>query len=223
MTNDAVECRGQIRPHGHELRRILREDRRHRVGRRVAVERPLAAHHLVEHGAEREHVGARVHRLAAHLLGRHVADGPHHGARIGHRVRDARRSREIGAAGLARQSKVENLHLPVVEQKDVLRLQVAVNQALAVRRAESAGDLHGDIDRLANGNRRDASVRRRIQPFAKRLPGQQFHDDVQLVLPQAGIENRHDVRGATARQRLALRARSVPAARDRRQTTVAAP
>ena len=41
------------------------QDRRHRVGGRVAVERALAREHLVEDRAEGEDVAARVGRLAA--------------------------------------------------------------------------------------------------------------------------------------------------------------
>ena len=44
-------------------RRLLAQDRGHRVGRRVAVERAPARQHLVEDRAEAEDVGARVHRL----------------------------------------------------------------------------------------------------------------------------------------------------------------
>ena len=70
-----------------ELGRVFLEDRRHRVGGRVALERALAGQHFVEHRAEGEQIAARVDGLPAHLLGRHVADRAHHRARVGHRRR----------------------------------------------------------------------------------------------------------------------------------------
>ena len=42
-----------------EFRRVLLEDRGHRVGGRVALERALAGEHFVEHGAEREQIASR--------------------------------------------------------------------------------------------------------------------------------------------------------------------
>ena len=88
VPDDAVERRRHVGAGAPaELGRILPQDRRHRLGRRVAPERAPAGEHLVEHGAEREQVRARVDRLAAHLLRRHVADRAEHDAGVGDRRR----------------------------------------------------------------------------------------------------------------------------------------
>src|SRR5437667_11149507 len=65
------------------------------------------------------------------VLGRHVAEGAQNGSR---------RGLDVGAlAGCficSRQSKIEDLHLPVGSQKDVRRLQIAMNDCLLMRRPE---------------------------------------------------------------------------------------
>ena len=59
VPDDAIERRRQRRRARGELRRILVENRRHRVGRASrAGTRARPLEHLVEHGAEREEVGA---------------------------------------------------------------------------------------------------------------------------------------------------------------------
>ena len=108
---------------------FLLEDGRHGLGGGLALERAAAGQHLVEHDAEREQVGAAVDGLAADLLGRHVADRAEHSSWIG---RDDR----LGRAALAHrlgQTEIENLHLPVTREKQVLGLQIAVDDAFAVR------------------------------------------------------------------------------------------
>ena len=81
-----------------------------------------------------------------------------------------RRAGGLPGRRLARQAEVENLHLPVVEQEDVLRLEIAMDDALAVRRGEAARDLHGDIDGLANGQRRRcSSASRSVSPASSSM------------------------------------------------------
>jgi hypothetical protein len=52
-----------------------------------------------------------------------------------------------------RQAEVEDLHLPGVAHHDVAGLDVAVDDALGVRRLERLGDLLRDADDLAVGQR----------------------------------------------------------------------
>jgi hypothetical protein len=63
--------------------RVVVQHRGESVGDRVAGERAPPAQHLVQHGAEREEIGARVGGLAAHLLRRHVSRRPHHHPALG--------------------------------------------------------------------------------------------------------------------------------------------
>jgi hypothetical protein len=69
------------------------------VGGDLATERMLAGDELVEHDAEREHIGPGRQRLAARLLGRHVRPlAFDHAGAVAFAAGDA----EIGDANLAR-------------------------------------------------------------------------------------------------------------------------
>ena len=143
--------------------RRVAQDRRADHARRRALERAPSGRELVEHDAEREHVGAAVDGLAAHLLRRHV----------GHRAHDLTGSRERPRHGLGlrcqrrvetgvrrfelREPEVEHLHAPVARQHHVRGLDVAVHHALLVRRRQRLGDA-----------RRPA--RRRARPAARLAP-----------------------------------------------------
>ena len=48
-----------------------------------------------------------------------------------------------------RQAKIENLHSPVVKHEDVVRLQIAVDNAFFVSCRQSPCDLHGVINGFA--------------------------------------------------------------------------
>ena len=59
--------------------------------------------------------------------------------------------RMIRRRRLPRETEVENLHLAVVEQEDVLGLEVAMDQTFGVGSAEAARDLDGDVDGFPRG------------------------------------------------------------------------
>ena len=105
---------------------------------RVALERPLAARHLVEQDAEREDVGAVVDRQPLRLLGRHVRDGPDDPPVLGDRLRLAGRAvalRRLVVAQL-REAEVEHLDPAVGREHHVLGLEVAVQDPLPVGRRD---------------------------------------------------------------------------------------
>ena len=119
------------------------EDRR----RGRATERQRARRHLVQHDAEREEVGARVELLAARLLRRHVRDRADRRARDSSDsfavVRVRRRPTRVGgrSADQLGQPEVEHLRLAARGDEDVGGLDVAMDDALRVRRVERVGDL----------------------------------------------------------------------------------
>ena len=121
----------------------------HRLDRRFAVEGAVAGEHLVEDRAQREEVGAGVGGETPHLLRRHVPiRADHHaGPRLGERPR--RRQLVAGALGADElgDPEVEDLGPPVAGQEQVLRLEVAVDDAALVRRRQAARHRGGDLRR----------------------------------------------------------------------------
>ena len=141
---------GAIKGGGSSRRTALRTSA---VG--VAAERAGAGQHLVEDGAQAEHVRARVERTPLRLFGRHVCGGARHDALA--RVRHVRLRRHD-----LRQAEVEHLGAAVARDEDVGRLEIAMEDALLMRDMEGVGNLHGH----ARG------VLRRQRPAQRRrLPG----------------------------------------------------
>jgi hypothetical protein len=100
----------------------------------------FAGGELVRDDAEREDVGPRVHGVAAQLFGRHVAGRADRGA--GQRQRAAvRRRRQT-----PRDSEVHDLDPAVGIEEHVLWLEVAVDDAVAVRGVERFGELQQDLE-----------------------------------------------------------------------------
>ncbi len=98
---------------------------------------------------------------------------------------------ETAAAGRAhreRDSKIRDERLPVVEE-NVLRLDVAVNDAVAVSVVERAGYLLGDPHRVADGQLPLA-----VDARAKRFADDEWHHIVEQGIGLTRIEQRQDVR-----------------------------
>ena len=132
-------------------------------------ERPLAGRHLVEHGAEAEDVGARVELPSLRLLGRHVRGRADHDAALRSAARRRSSPSDDGSAGSSSLASPKSriLTRPSSRDHDVRGLQVAMEDAGAVRRGQGVGDLDGIAQRLGEPHARRgnqlgrASCRRR--------------------------------------------------------------
>ena len=176
---------------GNDRLRIASKDR----PRGIAAKRKRAGGHLVKNDAEREQVGARVQFLAAHLFGRHVGDRAEGRSRAGEMLLiggerlgfaaaiwlDENRASNFG------QSEVENLGVAASGHEDVGGLDVAMHDALGVRRIERVGDLNAKVEEGVGfqGPARHAVL--------EGLAVEQFHDDEALALMLANLVNGADV------------------------------
>ncbi len=125
---------------------------------RLALERHDAGEQLVEDHADRVEVGRGADGVALRLLGREVLGGAH----------DRARERHVGGAR-AGDAEVGDARASLLVEDHVVRLEVAVDDAAAVREACGAQDLHDDVDsavcrlerRRPRARSPSASVRRR--------------------------------------------------------------
>lgn len=126
-------------------------------------------------------------RLAAHLLRSHVADRPQHHAHAGQRFN--RRRRTVGRRlKQLRDAEIEDLHQPLLSQKQILGFDVAMDDALSVRGGKAFRDLRYVLQ--------DHPLRKRVlasQACAERLPFQQLGDDVGNLAMPADVVDRQDV------------------------------
>jgi hypothetical protein len=95
----------------------------------VRPKRPPVRHHLEQHRAHAEDVGAVIGRQPARLLRTEIADGLEHGA--GRRVRGSREGDRVEVHQLG-EAEVEDLEPLIARDEDVLRLQVAMDDAFVV-------------------------------------------------------------------------------------------
>jgi hypothetical protein len=153
--------------------RLGTKDRRHRLDRRAGVERMGPADHLGEEDAKRENVGAGVDRLSADLFRRHVGRGSHRdsGSGLQRRGRDDRIAERLGGVGHFREAEIEELDPAVAREKDILGLEVAVDDAPLVRRCEAVGDLNRHIDGFAKRQRT------LFEPLAQGASVEELRDD----------------------------------------------
>ena len=142
---------------------------------------------FVQDGAEGEDVGLRRRDLSAGLLGRHVADRADHHAGIGAGPGAGQRGGSRGDFVLARQAEVEQLHVSVGPDDDVLGLDVAVDDPGGMRDSERFRDLPANLDGALDRQ----PVRRQL---AKRRPLDELHGHVTVGADDAGVVDRDDVR-----------------------------
>ena len=114
-----------------------------RLGR-GSGERRLAGQHLVEHGAERVHIGPSIERAVTHRLFRaHVGWGPYAHSRLGEPV--------VAPPECPRDPEVSHERAPIFRQEQVLGFNVTVNNPVLVGILECPGSIRGDPERDING------------------------------------------------------------------------
>ena len=117
----------------------------------VRRERNAAGEHVVHDAAHRVDVEAVIGGMPLGLLGRHVLGGPEDHPRLG-------QAGPVGVVGGDHLRDAEVEHLDEVgpplalHEIDVLRLHVAVDDAVLVRGAQRLGDLHQDRARPRPGD-----------------------------------------------------------------------
>ena len=200
-----------------ERRGVFMEHRGHRLDGRVAGEGPPARQHLVEDHAKGEQVRALVDGASGHLLRRHICHGADHGAHGG--PRPGRELVEPLAFRLheLRDAEVEDLHAPIARDEEVVGLEVAVDDALAMCDGQSTRGLRGQVDD-ALGAERAA-----LQSLAQGLALEQLGDEVGVSVCVADVVHREDVRVIEEPGGLAPPARSGAGGPGPRRTARAAP
>ena len=134
--------------------RFLVSDGVHGIERRIALERQLAGRHFIEDDAQGEDIAPRVEAPAPRLLGAHVAqrsqDRAGNGLGLFHGQGPGRR-RSGGVASLGArihqlgQPEVQDLGVAVARDHDIIRLDIPVDDARAVRPGQAFGDLKPDL------------------------------------------------------------------------------
>ena len=117
--------------------------------------------HFVENQAERKKVAALVEILTSHLLGRHISDGAdgYSGAgevRILSGIAEHRRSYSWKAPALRKklgETKVQHFQITVCAQHDVVRLDVAMNNAGVMCGPQSRSTLNRNIQSFGSRQR----------------------------------------------------------------------
>ncbi len=87
-----------------------------------------------------------------------------------------------------RQTEVENLRVPARGHEDVGRLDVAMHDALGVRRVESVGNLHGDVDQRIGGEGTGS------HPILEGGSLEEFHREEETALGFVDVVDGADVR-----------------------------
>jgi hypothetical protein len=98
---------------------------------------------------------------------------------------------------VGRKAEVEDLDPPVRRDEQVLRLEVAVDDAFVVRRRETARNLGGVLNCLALGQRAAG------QPLAQRLSFEHLRHGIHPVVVRAEVVDREDARVRSRRVSLA--------------------
>ena len=161
------------------------EEPRHGTGRNArddllsaALVRGRVRHQLEKRAAERKHIAAAIQRSAPHLLRRHVAE----------RADDVARDQRFALENPG-DSKVQHLHDAGFVQHEVVRLDVEVDDAGAMRVGQAGARAFDQLEPPAQRERGPAP-----DQASERLPRHVLHRDVRPAVVLTGVEDGDDVR-----------------------------
>ncbi len=184
---------GALRDRTRE-RRAVRIQNCHDVLRRrarVLTRRMPPGEQLVQHDAERVHVGGHGDRLAANLLGRGVTIGERTLAGPGHSARSV-----TALIEQLRDAEVEQLHRAVVGHEDVVGLEIAVHDEVRVRVRDGREHLAEETQSRIDGERV------LVAPHIDALPRDELEHEIRKPGgADAGIEKSRDVGMTQSRER----------------------
>ena len=138
-----------------------------------SLKRLLAGSHFVEHNAKGKQVAPRVEFLAACLFRRHInrCSGNYADRRERILIRSVLACRHALVARQFGQPKVQNLHLPGVRNKQIGRLDIAMNDSLGVKCFKGLRHLYGNIEKFFKLQRFP------VNALLQTLAFQPLHDD----------------------------------------------
>ena len=175
-----VHLLGHVRVELRDRGRIGIDDLVDELGRIVRAERQPTGQHVEEQHAERIQVGLLVERIALDLLRAHVG-------RRAHAHDEGRVGVEL-LVDVEREAEVGDLHVVLLVDQDVRRLDVAVHDALAVGVVERHAALENDPDRAVDRQQvLEAAV------ALERAAGEVLHHHIGLVGLDRGVVDTDDV------------------------------
>ncbi len=174
------------------------QDGRHQLGMRRGSKWQGPSRHFVEHDAERPEIAASVAGLAFQGLRSHVSERAGHHRMIGGRRPRLRVAFEQFRWLPHRQAEIQHLDRPVGRDQDVVRLQIAVNDAAVVSVRQRVGNLDAVADRRLGGQ----PVRG--NEIEQRAPFHVLHRDERLRTLFADLVDGADVRVVQDRCRTRL-------------------
>ena len=202
LVDDAVERGGGGRPDMAQARRLVVDDGVQCGEIRLSGEGPGAGEHFIEHDAEREEVAARAGFAADGLLRCHIRDGADGDAFGG----------DLRAADRFREPEIGNARNALLGEHDVLRLQVAVNDAVAVGVREAVRDGSHDADGFGDGELLGA-LGIRLHAGAESAAGEIFEDEKPAAVILIHRVNGGDVGVVQRRDRARFRLETLNARR----------
>jgi hypothetical protein len=164
MQSDAVKLGRNAAIAFRRRRRIPGEHFSHRIGCRFCLESTAACSHLIQNRSKTEDVGAVVARQTARLLGRQVAHRAQQNAGLSLEGQGCALLGRMVATDQLGQSEIQDLGMPIAGDKDILRLQVAMNDAPLVSGSESARDLNAELNRPPERQALAREPLRRVSP-----------------------------------------------------------
>ena len=150
FANDLLKLCRSVCDVTREERWFLLKNRSHYPSWRFAGEWRMPRYHFVKDYAETPDIGTLINRDAARLFRRHVTNGSQYRPKICrsecHRSCPVRRSLGKGGFGELCNPEVEHFHVPIRPEHDVLRLDVAMDNAGFVGGSERSRHLNRDVN-----------------------------------------------------------------------------